>query len=455
MDVMINETMPHDKEAEQGIIASILSSHSNIEEVLCELKVEHFYIGAHRVIYETMLELHSTKDEIDDITVGNRLAIKEKLDTVGGKVYLRELQKSGWTSLKTQGYVGIVVKKARCRELIKLGKKLINLGYEEPDGDITAEVTGVVHEFALGDSNKNEVTYAKELVKEHLMPTVAKMIDSPDGLLGYSTGFKDLDRITRGMQGGKLVVIAARPGMGKTALGVNILQNAAKKDINSLMFSLEMDEDEIITRMLYTDSTITENDILNGLIDKGNEYWKKTEDLSKLPFGMCTQASITVEQIKNAIKKESLKRKVDMVLVDYLQIMGNDNNGRKNATREQEVSAIARGLKNVAFELNIPIIALAQLGRGVEQRQVKRPMLSDLRESGEIENAANVVLMLYRDDYYNPDSEKKNITEVIVVKNRGGDVGTIELLFEKQHSRFRDLSKYAQEQYTPQQNTAE
>lgn len=444
----ITQVPPNSNEAEVGLLSAILLDNSCIEKISSIINVDDFYYGSHKIIFQSMIDLFSRRDPIDLITVIEYLKQDDTLDKVGGIQYITNFN-GYYTTNQAQAHARIIAQKSLYRQFIQVGNKIMSMGYEAFDGDIIDEATRLVFEVAMRKSEQNEMTSSKDLMLE-VCDEVERMDGLKDGLLGISSGYEDIDDLTAGMQGGELIVLAARPSMGKTALGLNIAQNVAKKGGNVAFFSLEMSKKQLGLRMVYSETPVTRKEICQGLGEKWNKTMDGLNKIAELPFFVDDTSAITVEQIRNKVRKLHTKQKLNLIVIDYIQIMGVAKSAKKNnSNREREIAEISGGLKALAKELDIPIIALAQINRSAESRSIKKPMLSDLRESGALEQDADVVMLLYRDDYYNTDSKEQNITEVIICKNRNGATGTVKLFFNKEFMKFQDLSKRAKEQHLP------
>ena len=438
---------PNDIEAEQAVLGSMLTDKDAVIAAIEILKKDDFYREDNKAIYEAMINLYNKPEPIDIITVKDELLSIGKFDVVGGLEYLADLPEKVPTTANVDKYIKIVEEKSILRNLIKTSNELITLGYDE-----TQEVNFVMDQaekkvFELMQ-NRNQTGYS--VIIDVLVDSFAqleRLSNQKEGITGVPSGFADLDLRTSGFHNSELIILAARPAMGKTAFVLNIGTNAATKyNVPVLMFSLEMSKEQLVNRILCSEAMIDSNKLKTGKLEEND--WVKIVDtlgpLSEAPIYIDDTAGITITEIRAKARKLKLEKNIGMVIIDYLQLIQGSGN-RRNGSREQEISEISRSLKILAKELNIPVIALSQLSRAAEQRTDHRPMLSDLRESGSIEQDADIVMFLYRDDYYNEESENKNIAEVILAKNRSGSIGTAELLWMSSYTKFANIERYREE----------
>ena len=434
--------MPYAIEAEQSVLGSILLDRDLIIVVVDIVSKEDFYSEQNAEIYDVMLSLFKSNEPIDLITIVNELRRRNLLEKVGGIPYITSLSSAPDFTEHITKYASIVKEKSILRKLIKASTELMQKSYEQ---------NLEIHEI-LDFAEKSIFDIAQEKDQQGLVKIDNVLADSfeilqdlyqrKDKLTGLTTGFIDLDRKINGLQKTDLILIAARPAMGKTAFSLNIAQNAAIKGNASVaVFNLEMSKEQLIQRMISATSHVELNKLKNGNID--DEEWPKITTgmgiLQNTNIYIDDSPGITALELRSKCRRLKVEKGLDLVLIDYLQLMEGDG---KTESRQQEISKISRSLKVLAKELKCPVIALSQLSRAVEQRSDHRPMLSDLRESGAIEQDADLVMFLYRDDYYNPDSEQKNITEVIIAKHRHGEVGTIPLTWFGQYQLFKDAANF-------------
>lgn len=437
---MMDRVPPHNSEAEQSVIGAVFLEPQALITASEIVIADDFYHIAHQKIFQTMLNLSDQGKAIDLVTVTEELSAKKELEDIGGLSYITELASAVPTAANIAHYAKIVEEKAILRRLIRVASKIADDGYTRED-----EV-----EILLAEAEKKmlEVSNRKNAgdfkhVKDVLVQTFdnIEQLQSREGdVTGIPTGFRDLDKMTAGFQRNDLIIVAARPSVGKTAFALNVAQSVAvKARENVAIFSLEMGADQLVMRMLCAEGNIDAQRLRTGALE--------TEDWSKLTMAMGSLSNsgiyiddspgVRMTDIRAKCRRLAKENGLGMIMIDYLQlILGS---GKPGENRQQEVSEISRSLKGLARELKVPIIALSQLSRGVEQRQDKRPMMSDLRESGSIEQDADIVAFLYRDDYYDKESESKDIIEIIIAKQRNGPTGTVSLAFRKEYNKLLNL----------------
>ena len=439
----VGKVPPHDTEAEQAVLGSMLTDVDAVVDAIEILKPEDFYREDNKNIYEAMLNLYGKAEPIDVITVKSELTSMGKFEVVGGLEYLATLPDKVPTTTNAIKYIHIVEEKSILRKLIKTANDLISLGYaQNEDIDVIIEQAEKKIFDIMQGKNQKGYTALKDILVESFAE-IEKLYNQKEAITGIPTGFADLDYKTAGLHKSDLILIAARPAMGKSAFALNIATNAAiNAKVPVIIFNLEMSKSQLVNRMLCSEAMVDSNKIRTGKMDE--EDWVKLATalgpLSEAPIYIDDTPGITVSEIRAKCRKLKLEKDIGLVVIDYLQLI--QGSGKKNASREQELSEISRSLKILAKELDIPVVALSQLSRAAEQRADHRPMLSDLRESGAIEQDADIVMFLYRDDYYNPDTEKKNIAEIILAKHRAGSTGTIELLWLGNYTKFANIEKY-------------
>lgn len=439
----VGKVPPHDIEAEQAVLGSMLTDVDAVVDAIEILKPEDFYREDNKNIYEAMLNLYGKAEPIDVITVKSELTSMGKFEVVGGLEYLATLPDKVPTTTNAIKYIHIVEEKSILRKLIKTANDLISLGYaQNEDIDVIIEQAEKKIFDIMQGKNQKGYTALKDILVESFAE-IEKLYNQKEAITGIPTGFADLDYKTAGLHKSDLILIAARPAMGKSAFALNIATNAAiNAKVPVIIFNLEMSKSQLVNRMLCSEAMVDSNKIRTGKMDE--EDWVKLATalgpLSEAPIYIDDTPGITVSEIRAKCRKLKLEKDIGLVVIDYLQLI--QGSGKKNASREQEISEISRSLKILAKELDIPVVALSQLSRAAEQRADHRPMLSDLRESGAIEQDADIVMFLYRDDYYNPDTEKKNIAEIILAKHRAGSTGTIELLWLGNYTKFANIEKY-------------
>lgn len=429
---------PHSVEAEQSVLGSILLDKDAMISVSETLIPEDFYKEAHRVIYECILKLYNNQSEIDLITLADELRDQGYLDDIGGIAYITSLSTIVPTTSNIKYYINIVKEKSISRQLISAANDIINLGY-----DSSTKVEDVLEnaEKKIFDISQERTTNDFQPINQVLTETLSmleKLYEEKSDVTGLTTGFRDLNKKINGLQRSDLLLIAARPAMGKTAFALNLVQNAALKgDASVAVFSLEMSKEQLVQRMVAAQSSVELKKIKTGTLAAND--WPRITDgmavLSGAKIHIDDTPGIKISELRSKCRKLKIEKGLDLVLIDYLQLMEGEGH---NESRQQEIAKISRSLKILAKELDCPVVALSQLSRAPEQRADHRPMLSDLRESGSIEQDADIVMFLYRDEYYNPDTERKNIGEVIVAKNRHGETGTVELVWFGEIQKFAD-----------------
>ena len=434
---------PHDLDAEQAVLGSMLTDKDAVVAAIETLKEDAFYRDDNKAIYQAILNLYNKSEPIDIITLKDELESMNKFEQVGGFEYLASLPEKVPTTANVQKYIKIVEEKSILRNLIKTANEIIELGYD-PTEDVEDIMDGAERKIFDIMQSKNQKGYTpiKDALIESVM-NLEQLYNRKQSITGISTGFIQLDYKTAGLHGSELILIAARPAMGKTAFALNLATNAAlRSNVPVAIFSLEMSKDQLVTRILASEAMVDSNKIRTGKLDEDD--WEKIANaigpLSESEIYIDDTPGISVMEIRTKCRKLKMEKNIGLVVIDYLQLIQGSNK-RSSGSREQEIAEISRSLKIMAKELNVPVIALSQLSRAVEQRPDHRPMLSDLRESGSIEQDADIVMFLYRDDYYNKESEKKDIAEVIIAKQRSGTIGPVELLWMGNYTKFVNLEK--------------
>ena len=432
---------PHDIDAEQAVLGSMLTDKDAVNAAIETLKEEAFYREDNRAIYQAIVNLYSKSEPIDIITLKDELESMDKFEQVGGFEYLASLPDKVPTTANVQKYIKIVEEKSILRNLIKTANEIIELGYD-PAEDVEDIMDGAEKKIFDIMQSKNQKGYTP--IKDVLVESFTKLeelYNRKQHITGVPTGFSELDYKTAGLHGSELILVAARPAMGKTAFALNLATNAALRgNAPVAIFSLEMSKDQLVNRILCSEAMVDSNKVRTGKL--GEDDWVKLAGaigpLSEAEMYIDDTPGISVMEIRTKCRKLKMEKNIGLVVIDYLQLV---QGNKRTASREQEISEISRSLKILAKEINVPVIALSQLSRAVEQRPDHRPMLSDLRESGAIEQDADIVMFLYRDDYYNKESEKKDIAEVIIAKQRVGQTGTVELLWMGQYTKFVNLER--------------
>lgn len=449
MDIIGNRLPPQNIEAEQSVLGSILLDPEAIILAMEFVETNDFYRRAHQLIFQSMNELNEKNEAIDVITIANNLEARNQLEDVGGTPYLTELATTVPTATNVGYYAKIVEERAILRNLIQTATEIASKGYEETDNlpNLLDEAERKILEVSEKKSRSGFVDI--ETVLRNTINNIDDLFQNDDDITGISTGYKMLDQMTAGLHEDELIILAARPGVGKTAFALNVAQNiGTKTDENVAIFSLEMGAEQLVNRMLCAEGTINATNLRTGQLteEEFTKLFVAMGSLSKANIYIDDTPGIRTAEIRAKCRKlKQEKGDLGLIVIDYLQLI--EGTGRES--RQQEVSEISRQLKKLAKELSVPVIALSQLSRSVEQRQDKRPILSDLRESGSIEQDADIVAFLYREDYYRGEDDEEeeesadeNVVEVILEKNRSGARGTIKLLFIKEYNKFSSLSYY-------------
>ena len=441
--------MPQNIDAEEAILGAILVSPACMNRIVEHLKPESFYKPAHRYVYEAMLQLYNGEDKIDIVSVSDVLNVNQKLELVGGRAFINDLSYKTITTTNVEYYSKIVQEKAIKRSLINAGSEIINSGYDlNPIEESLETAEKLIFDIASAKASKSLMP-----IKELVYDTYAKIeerYNNKDTLTGTPTAFYDLDTMTNGLQKSDLIILAARPAMGKTSFALNIAQNVAlKANIPVAIFSLEMSKEQLVQRLLCAEAEVDTQRLKTGNMQAKD--WEKLaiamDKFSQAPIYIDDTAGVTITDLRAKCRRLAMAEKnLGLIVIDYLQLI--EGTGRED--RMQQISSISRGLKILAKELNVPIISLSQLSRAVESRTDKRPMLSDLRESGSIEQDADIVMFIYRDEYYKNANEEEEMSEkaankgeaeIIIAKHRNGPVGTVKLLFQSNITKFKNPIK--------------
>ena len=441
---MLDRIPPQNVEAEQSVLGAMMIEREAISKAAEILRPVDFYREAHRLVFSAMMELFNKNDAVDMVTVTEVLRRDDKLEAAGGIAYVTALANSVPTAANVSYHARIIEEKALLRQLINTATNIAGMGYEAADE--VATILDSAEKMMLEVSNRRggqDFAAVKSIIFD-VFDKVSELYASKGGITGLSTGFKDLDRLTSGLQPSDLILIAARPSMGKTAFVLNIAQNIAIRDKKTVaFFSLEMSKEQLVQRMLCAEAPIDAQRLRIGELDDND--WKKlvtaADRLASAPIFIDDTAGITVMEMRSKARRLKIEHDLQLIIIDYLQLMQGGSGSNRSENRQQEISEISRSLKALARELKVPVVALSQLSRGVESRQIKKPMLSDLRESGSLEQDADIVAFIYREDYYDPDTDKKNITDIIIAKHRNGPVDSVELFFHKQFTKFSDLTR--------------
>ncbi|MCD2255862.1 replicative DNA helicase [Agrilactobacillus fermenti] len=462
-NALYDRVPPQDNEAEQSVLGAVFLSSDALVEAMEYLEPEDFYKKAHQLIFQAMIDLNDRNEAIDTVTIKNILDGKNQLEDIGGISYLAELAIAVPTAANVTYYAKIVKEKAMTRQLINVATKIVSKGYENED-DVTTLLDDAERDIlAVSEQRGNTGFQSISDVLQESLKNIDNLSQNNDDITGLPTGYRELDKITAGLHEDELIILAARPGVGKTAFALNIAQNIGTKTDNTIaLFSLEMGAEQLVNRMLCAEGSIESNHLRTGQLN--DEEWNNLivamGSLSKASIYIDDTPGVKMAEIRAKCRRLAKEKgNLGLIVIDYLQLI--EGSGQEN--RQQEVSAISRQLKKLAKELHVPVIALSQLSRGVEQRQDKRPVLSDIRESGSIEQDADIVAFLYREDYYRDseeDSDDNSYTqasepvsdedqdvgevEVIIEKNRSGARGTVKLLFIKSYNKFSSIA-YGQE----------
>ncbi len=440
--------IPQNIDAEEAILGAILVNPNVITRVVEFITPQSFYKSAHRHVYEAMLQLFNQNERIDLVSVSDVLSFNSKLEVIGGRAFINDLSYKTITTSNIEYYAKIVQEKAIKRALINAGSEIVSLGYDLNSTDESLDTAErLIFDIASKKTTK-DMSHVKDLVLQSY-EKIEYRYNHRDELTGVPTGFYELDNMTSGLQRSDLIILAARPSMGKTAFALNIAQNVAiKAKIPVAVFSLEMSKEQLVQRMLCSEAEVDTQKIRTGNMQRKD--WDKLanamSEISDAPVYIDDSAGCTLTDIRAKCRRLAMEEKnLGLIVIDYLQLM--EGSGKEE--RIQQISAISRGLKTLARELDVPVIALSQLSRAVEQRKDRRPMLSDLRESGAIEQDADIVMFIYRDDYYNREESddipkatgKEGKSEIIIAKQRNGPVGSFELLFQGNITKFKNPIK--------------
>lgn len=436
---VVSKSQPNDILAEQAVLGSMLVDKDAIIASIEVLKPEDFYREDNKEIYDAMLELYKVGKSIDMITLKDQLSLRGTLEKVGGISYIATLVDNVPAVSNIENYVKIVEEKSVIRNLIKTANEIIRNGYSgTEDVDTLVEQAEKRIFDVVQDRNSRGYSSIKEVLI-NVFDEIEELCKSGKAISGLESGFVDLDAKTSGLNNSALLIVAARPAMGKSAFVLNIANYVARHQKTPVMiFNLEMSKEEVTKRILCAESEVDSNKVKNAKLD--SEDWLKLGEasgrLSDTPIYIDDTPGLTSAELRAKCRKAKLEKNIGLIIIDYLQLMESKN---KSSSRQQEVSEISRSLKILAKELNVPVIALSQLSRAAEARTDHRPMLSDLRESGSIEQDADIVMFLHREDYYDQNTEKKNIAEVIIAKNRSGSTGTVELAWIPEYTKFANL----------------
>lgn len=448
---MIEERVPPQNiEAEQAVLGAMLIDKEAIAKATEVLSADDFYREAHRVIFSAMLELYNKNEAVDMVTVTEILKRDNKLEDIGGIAYITSLANVVLTAANVKYHAEIVAEKSVLRQLVRVSTEIAAMGYEANEDVGTLLDTAERRILEISNrKKKNDFTAINDILMDSVQ-SIESLLQNKGGLTGLPAGFADLDKLTSGLHPSDFIILAARPSMGKTALALNIVQNVALRAHKVIggeprsvaFFSLEMSKEQLVNRMLCAEAGIDSQRLRVGEMhdEDWTHLWDACDTMSRAKIYIDDTAGITAMDMRSRARRLKAEHGLDLIVVDYLQLMQGSGKRNNSGDRQQEVSEISRSLKALARELDVPVLALSQLSRSVESRQVKRPMLSDLRESGSLEQDADIVAFLYREDYYNPETENKH-TELIIAKHRNGPVDTVNLFFQKQFTKFVGFTK--------------
>ncbi|MBQ3366188.1 MAG: replicative DNA helicase [Acidaminococcaceae bacterium] len=455
---MQERIIPQNISAEQNVLCAMLIDNKAVGTVSGILKPDDFYRQAHRIIYRAMLNLYGRSEPVDLVTVIEELRKMDKLQEVGDVSYITLLGEVAPTAANVKFHAQIVADKAMQRQLIESGTVIASLGYECPDGEIRNAVDSAQKQLLeLTEHRRGRDFVPIQEIVESTVDRMGSMVESDEPVTGLRTGFTDLDEVTAGLQPSDFIILAARPSMGKTALALNIAQNVALRGAGKdeapkrvAFFSLEMSRDQLVQRMICTEADLETGELRPGREEETqkqkmnvmNRIWMASDKLAGSSIFIDDTPGLTIQEMRGKARRLKAKGGLDLIVIDYLQLMQAPDRRTNSENRQHEVSEISRGLKALARELNVPVLALSQLSRSVETRQVKKPMLSDLRESGSLEQDADIVMFLYREDYYkNAGASPVHLTELIIAKHRNGPTGKISLFFKNDCTKFIGLNE--------------
>ena len=441
-EALLKRILPHSMEAEQSVIGSMIMDREAIIVASEIVLGDDFYNKQYGVVFDTMVELNDEGKPVDLVTLQDRLKEKDVPPEVSSLEFIRDLITAVPTSANIKHYANIVAEKATLRRLIRINEEIANTCYvgKESLEDILSDTEKRIFDL-VQRRNTGEFVPIRQIVM-NAMDSIEKASHNKGNVTGVATGFLDLDYRTAGMQPSDLILVAARPSMGKTAFVLNIAQYVAFKQAKTVaIFSLEMSKEQLVNRLFSMESKVDSQHLRTGNLS--DVEWEKLIEsagaIGKSNLIIDDTPGISISELRSKCRKYKLEHNLEMIIIDYLQLMS--GSGRSTDSRQQEISDISRSLKALARELHVPVIALSQLSRAVEQRPDHRPMLSDLRESGAMEQDADVVMFIYRDDYYNKDTEKKGIAEIIIAKQRNGPIGTVELVWLPDFTKFANLQR--------------
>lgn len=441
-DVPAGKIPPQNLDAEMSLLGAVLIDEETLSDISEHVKPHDFYDRRHGLIYDAMMRLYEKHRPVDLLTLTEELKKKNDIETIGGSAYLTELTNYVPTAAHAEAYAELVSQKAIRRRLIKASADISELGFDEETSTAELLEQAEAQLFAVSDQSLRQDLVSLESILTESFDRLEELHRNKGSLRGIRTGYRDLDSMTAGLQRSDLIILAARPAMGKTTLVTNLAYNVAtiaKQPV--LFFSLEMSKEQLVDRMLSDASGVDSWNIRTGNLSD-DDFSKLSDamgEMAEAPIFIDDTPGVSVLEMRTKARRAAHEQPLGLIIIDYLQLM--QGSGRDNGNRVQEVSEISRGLKLLARELNVPVIALSQLSRSVESRSPQIPMLSDLRESGSIEQDADIVMFIYREEYYNPDTDRKQITDLIIAKHRNGPTGKIELFFHPERLRFMSLDR--------------
>ncbi|QWW19634.1 replicative DNA helicase [Schaalia sp. 19OD2882] len=439
-DEEFDRTPPQDIDAEMSVLGSMMLSREAINDVADEIRGSDYYKPAHEIIHDTIVDLSGRGEPADAVTVAGELQRRGDLARVGGAAYLHTLIASVPTAANAGYYARIVRERSILRRLVTAGTRVVQLGYANSGGEVDEIVDRAQQEiYAVAENRTTQDYVPMSTISENVLSELERIEMDKGKMKGVPTGFVDLDRLTQGLHGGQMVIVAARPAMGKSTLALDFCRSASiKHDITSVIFSLEMSQNDIAVRMLSAESGVFMSKMLSGgMTDRD---WRKVSEtaarISEAPLFVDDSANMTITEIRSKCRRLKQQHNLGLVVVDYLQLM---TSGTQVESRQQEVSGLSRNLKLLAKEIDVPVVAVAQLNRGPESRTDKKPMMSDLRESGSLEQDADIIILLHRPDYYNKE-DRPGEADIIVAKHRNGSTDTLKALFQGHMARFANYT---------------
>lgn len=440
-DAGMERLPPQDLSAEQGVLGGMMLSKDAIADVVEKVRSHDFYRPAHELIYEAIIDLYGRGEPADLLTVSDELSKRGTLQRIGGSAYLADLIDMVPTAANAGFYADIVTERSTLRKLVEAGTRIVQLGYAADGGEVDAAVNEAQAQiYAVTERGASEDFVPLAETIEETVDSIEAIQSKGGEVSGIPTGFAQFDELTQGLHPGQMIIFAGRPAMGKTTLGMDVLRSAAiHNGKTAVIFSLEMDRTEITMRLLSAEAQVPMSRMRDGTMD--DRDWQNLARamgrISDAPLFMDDSANMTLMEIRAKCRRLKQKHDLKLVVIDYLQLM---TSGKRVESRQQEVSEFSRALKLLAKEIDVPVIAISQLNRGSEQRTDKTPMMSDLRESGSIEQDADLIVLIHREDYYERESPRAGEADLIVAKHRNGATGTIAVAFEGHYSRFKDMA---------------